>query len=358
MKIAILTLAPATNYGGILQAWALRSVLTEMGHTATVVSLRLRPSVALRYGVGNFLIRHHLHPTKRYYVASRSEALRTTAELRRFIAEQIAPAAPYSPSGLQKADYDAFVIGSDQVWSPEYTRPYGVANFFGDFLPEGDSRPVVAYAASMGSNKWRFTDEESAHIKSLLGRFKALSVRERGLTEVLHSRCGAEGCWVADPVMVIGRERLLQLADCERGSEGTFAYILDPDEAKQRIIEQVSAGQKVTTMTSPRPHEVLPAVEEWIAAFARAERVVTDSFHGVVMSLVMGKEFVAVGNAERGMARFTSLMEAFGVERRLIDEHCADVAALFDEPIDWQKVESSMMTLRENSLDFLAKSFE
>ena len=63
MRVAILTLAPATNYGGILQAWALRTLLSEMGHEGTVVSLRLRPSVALRYGVGNFLIRHHLHPT-------------------------------------------------------------------------------------------------------------------------------------------------------------------------------------------------------------------------------------------------------------------------------------------------------
>lgn len=358
MKIAILTLAPATNYGGILQAWALRDRLTSMGHDATVVSLRLRPAIALRYGIGNLLIRHHLHPTKHYYIPSKSEQQRTTAELRRFIEAEISPATPYTPDALRRADYEAFMIGSDQVWSPEYTRPYGVANFFGGFLAADDPRPLIVYAASMGSDKWRFTAAESEDIESLLGRFKALSVREQGVVEVLRERCGAESRWVADPVILAGRERLLQLAGCQLDNDGVFAYLLDPTEAKNAIVAQAANGQSVKKITSPQPHEVLPSVEEWVSSFARAERVVTDSFHGVVMSLVLGKEFVAVGNAARGMARFTSLMSAFGVEQRLIDESSTEVAHLFESPIDWAQVERSMEALRESSLDFLANSLD
>ena len=358
MRVAILTLAPATNYGGILQAWALRSLLADMGHEATVVSLRLRPAVALRYGVGNFLIRHHLHPTKRYYVPSHSEALHTTAELRRFIAEQVAPATPLSPKALQRAGYEAFVIGSDQVWNPDYTRPYGAENFFGDFLTENDSRPRIVYAASMGGDKWRFTPAESEKIGALLSRCSAVSVREQGVCKVLGERFGVASEWVADPVMVIGRHRLLQVAGCALSEEHTFAYLLDPTEAKTAIIQRVANSGKVKKITSPKPHEVIPSVEEWVAGFAGARRVVTDSFHGVVMSLVLGKEFVAVGNAARGMARFTSLMSAFGVGERLIDEQCTDATALFSKPIDWQGVEKTMTVLRSHSTEFLTKSFE
>ncbi len=358
MRVAILTLAPATNYGGILQAWALRSLLADMGHEATVVSLRLRPAVALRYGVGNFLIRHHLHPTKRYYVPSRREELHTTAELRRFIAEQVVPSEPLSPRALQRADYEVFVIGSDQVWNPDYTRPYGAENYFGDFLSESDSRPCIVYAASMGGDKWRFTPAESERIGALLSRCSAVSVREQGVCKVLGERFGVASEWVADPVMVIGRQRLLQVAGCALSEEHTFAYLLDPTEAKNAIVQQVAQGDSVKIITSPKPHEVIPSVEEWVAGFAGARRVVTDSFHGVVMSLVMGKEFVAVGNAARGMARFTSLISAFGVGERLIDEQCADAVALFDSPIDWQGVEEAMVALRSRSTEFLAKSFE
>ena len=357
MRVAILTLAPATNYGGILQAWALRTLLSEMGHEATVVSLRLRPSVALRYGVGNFLIRHHLHPTKHYYVPSPKEALRTTAELRRFIASEVAPAKPYSPKGLRVAEFDAYIIGSDQVWSPEYTRPYGAENFFGDFLSADDPRPIVVYAASMGSDKWRFSPAESERIGALLGRCKAVSVREQGVSALLRERYAIASEWVADPVVLAGRDRLLKVADCQLGSKGVFAYLLDPTEAKNAIVQQVAEGKNVKKITSPQPHQILPSVEEWIAGFAGAERVVTDSFHGVVMSLVMGKEFVAVGNAARGMARFTSLMSAFGVEERLIDESNTEAAALFARPIDWRQVEEQMEALRGRSLNFLRQIF-
>ena len=65
-----------------------------------------------------------------------------------------------------------------------------------------------------------------------------------------------------------------------------------------------------------------------------------------------------MGNAARGMARFTSLMSAFGVGERLIDEQCVDAATLFSKPIDWQGVEKTMTALCSHSTEFLAKSFE
>lgn len=37
MRIAILTLPLHTNYGGILQAYALQTVLTRMGHQVEVL---------------------------------------------------------------------------------------------------------------------------------------------------------------------------------------------------------------------------------------------------------------------------------------------------------------------------------
>ena len=64
MRVAILTLAPATNYGGILQAWALRSLLADMGHEATVVSLRLRPA-GHRHEPGDDHRRHEQVPVLR-----------------------------------------------------------------------------------------------------------------------------------------------------------------------------------------------------------------------------------------------------------------------------------------------------
>ena len=50
MKIGILTLPLHTNYGGILQAWALQTVLERMGHEVSVIGRKrqLHPSFAFR----------------------------------------------------------------------------------------------------------------------------------------------------------------------------------------------------------------------------------------------------------------------------------------------------------------------
>jgi exopolysaccharide biosynthesis predicted pyruvyltransferase EpsI len=63
---------------------------------------------------------------------------------------------------------------------------------------------------------------------------------------------------------------------------------------------------------------VQPPVEQWLRAFLDAEFVVTDSFHACVFSIIFGKPFIAVGNAQRGNARFNSLLKMFGLEHHLI----------------------------------------
>ena len=75
-----------------------------------------------------------------------------------------------------------------------------------------------------------------------------------------------------------------------------------------------------------------PSVEFWLQQFEDAEFVVTDSFHACVFSIIFGKEFIAYGNKNRGLSRFTSLLRMFGLEDRLI--------LSFDEYIDKEIVSS------------------
>ncbi|WP_207100516.1 Coenzyme F420 hydrogenase/dehydrogenase, beta subunit C-terminal domain [Paracoccus shandongensis] len=95
------------------------------------------------------------------------------------------------------------------------------------------------------------------------------------------------------------------------------------------------------------------SVEGWLAAFRNADYVVTDSFHGVAFFLIFNRLFVAYGNAERGLARFRSLLRAVGLEDRLIViSEGADAEALM-QPIDWPAVNRRLDALRSRSLQFL-----
>ncbi len=64
----------------------------------------------------------------------------------------------------------------------------------------------------------------------------------------------------------------------------------------------------------------MPAVQDWLASFANAKFVVTDSFHGMVFSIVFGKPFLAIANKQRGAARFESLLSKLGGLNHLIYE--------------------------------------
>ncbi|MCS3161253.1 polysaccharide pyruvyl transferase family protein [Bacteroides faecis] len=79
---------------------------------------------------------------------------------------------------------------------------------------------------------------------------------------------------------------------------------------------------------------VFPGVTTWLRAFMDADMVIVDSFHGMVFSIIFNKPFWVIGNANRGMSRFTSLLKVFHLEDRLLDmEHLDGVD--FSKPINW-----------------------
>lgn len=63
-----------------------------------------------------------------------------------------------------------------------------------------------------------------------------------------------------------------------------------------------------------------PSIQEWLASFAQANFVVTDSFHGTVFSIIFNKPFVVLPNKGRGVARFESLLKDISLENRIFSD--------------------------------------
>jgi exopolysaccharide biosynthesis predicted pyruvyltransferase EpsI len=101
---------------------------------------------------------------------------------------------------------------------------------------------------------------------------------------------------------------------------------------------------------------VVPPVEGWIKGFYDAEFVVTDSFHGVIFSIIFNKPFIAIGNEERGISRFTSILKQFDLEHRLIIGYDQLNNDLILENIDFDVINSKLKDLKAKSLLFLKKN--
>ena len=89
-----------------------------------------------------------------------------------------------------------------------------------------------------------------------------------------------------------------------------------------------------------------PPVEQWLKGFIDAKLVVTDSFHACVFAIIFNKPFICIGNNKRGMARFQSLLDLFGLQQCLIN-----IEQLYEIPnINWEKINLKLEKLRKYSL--------
>ena len=261
------------------------------------------------------------------------------------------------------------MVGSDQVWRiiyfPGLWLGQQIENAYLDFAKKWNIKRI-AYAASFGTDNWEYNEEQTVKCGRLLKTFDAVSSRETNGVKLCKSKFGVDAQHVLDPTMLLNMEDYTSLfiKDNTPKSNGTLLnYVLDESEEINSLINKVATEKHLVSFAVNNPFEndesktlqqrIKPSVETWLRGFYDAEFVITDSFHACVFSILFKKQFVVVGNKERGMARFESLLNMFGLENRLVDE-TVDVNSL--QSIDYDKVYDLYRKLKEKSLMFLLDS--
>ena len=137
-----------------------------------------------------------------------------------------------------------------------------------------------------------------------------------------------------------------------------FYYVLDESREKTEILKCISEELSIEIKTiSPNSgnrnpeKRVLPSVEEWLAMFAKADFVLTDSYHGMLFSIIFHKPFYVIGNKKRGMARFDSLLETLKICDRLIYKNKINLSRL--KQIQWQHLNTLINDCRQDSIKIL-----
>lgn len=346
-KIAILTQPLGPNYGGILQAFALQHVLREMGHQPITIDRRgklspLRATASLAKG-GLLWMAGRQRRIRRWPSPMESEII--CRHTNRFVSEHITRSVPIKTTDqlrhyAEQESFDAFVVGSDQVWRKAYSPC--MPNYFLDFLPEDSQAKRIAYATSFGINKWEFTEAETQLYSRLAKRFDLISVREDSAVGLCREHLGVEATHVLDPTMLVDRSVYEELAMSRYAhpSKGDlFCYILDRTPEKSRLVRETAEERGLIPFEIlPREYRnlppgadlsmvVMPPVEQWLRSFMDAKFVITDSFHGTVFSILFEKPCTVIQNSSRGNDRFQSLLKMF-VER---GQQSAGIANIFPD---------------------------
>ena len=370
MQIAILTQPLRSNYGGILQAFALQQTLINLGHQVTTVNRqpdqgsRIRITFRTLKNLTRQLI--SLNKLKKFNEAENKIIFKNTTE---FIENNISLSPLISSTKelknyFSENSYEAVIVGSDQTWRPKYSP--NILNYYLDFL-EDEKIKRIAYASSFGVDEWEYTPEQTLKCKELIKNFNGISVREASGVELCNAHLNAYASIMPDPTLLLDKNDYIKKLNIntDKNTEGVFVYILDPNTEKQKIITEITSTlnqkefrcqpNKIPELLNSRnlSDYIYPKVEDWVKSFLEAEFIVTDSFHGCVFSLIFNKKFLVIGNKKRGAARFTSLLNNFDLKNRMIENIEELPKDIIRSEINWDQVNHIIKNNQTQAIKFL-----
>lgn len=339
MKIAILTLPLHTNYGGILQAYALQEYLKQQGHSPEVILLQLysRPTYRILLSLLKSFILTVLGKGNERRVLKELEGRCHQRYVSKNIDKFIRKHIHFSPSvqsietlqKLAKHRYDAFIVGSDQVWRRKYMTSLPVEYFFLDFVPENIIK--IAFSASFGTDKVEYDLSEIDKCGQAYSKLNFISVREMSgislIRKLMWQNTNTKCEHILDPTFLFSKDfyiRKFNLKKTNTNNLELFSYILEELVDKDLLFNHLPSEYKITNIESSDTYfkdsqsEVLLSPQAWLETIYGSSAIITDSFHCCVFAIIFQLPFLAVLNSVRGNSRLESLLKTFKIENRIV----------------------------------------
>lgn len=355
-NIAILTLGLKHNYGGILQASALYNFLKKEGYNPILLrkypiqkgwkSFVIRVLERLPFqNIKGFRISHIKYNSNicffDYYMANQTEVMTYKSQINFF---------------LNTNEIEAIIVGSDQVWRYTYINDTEYDTYFLNFKLNKKIKKI-SYAASFGVELWE-APHEKQNIKNYLSDFDAVSVRESSGQEICKNDFDKHDvALVLDPTLLIDQSFYLDMIkDRVQEKFDCITYILDDSAEKNELLNKFHSKYQHKNISNLLTKSSTLSVQDWVASFKATNFVITDSFHGMVFSILFNKQFVVLLNNNRGKDRFFSLCRLLGLEDRLFDP--TQEVVLNIKTINYSEVNEKLAKLRINSKKFLLDALE
>lgn len=338
-KIATITFHWATNYGAVLQSYALQKVIGLLGYDTEIIDyVPTRVSLLQKLQkIYNF----------DFSFFKRERKIKTFRKNELNISKK----RYGNNKSLFYCDgrYDAIIAGSDQIWNPSFTLTAEGKPTLSYYLNFSNKTKRLSYAASFGTTK--LSDDMKKVILPELQKFSALSVREKTGRDMLGIE-NINSTVVLDPTLLLDKsdyEILCQKAEKTLGNK-VFCYTLENGECEIDEIYKFVQNEFGDTAINSSVY----GIYEWLKNIQSSQFVVTNSFHGTVFAILFHKPFVSVKIKGSGMNdRLYTLLNDIGLSEHFC-ENIDDAKKIIFDTINWDKVDAKLAELRQNSIDFLS----
>lgn len=359
MKIGLITIYSVPNYGSVLQAYATQKILELKGHECVII----------RYDYYRDQMRnsHNYKSILKTIVLDYLPHLKTF-KLREFRDKFFHFSKPYkSLKDLNRNDwsgYDAFIVGSDQVWNTKYLK--GNPAFLLSFVPEG--KPRFSLSSSFALKQ--LPDEYVDIYKHELSKFNGLSVREENGVYIINQQLqiNSKVKVTLDPTLLLNREQWAELTPKKTKIKTPYilvylwSYAFEPRPYFERVVEQFQqeTGYEVRVLEGHRHLNDLKvpfidnnrsSIKEFIQLFANSSLVVTSSFHGTAFAVNFGKPLISIVPDGNSDDRQLSLLKALDLNNCIVrvGDDINSLNPYYDSDIE----QNALSKLRDESLNWI-----
>lgn len=382
-KIGVCACYNTKNYGSMLQSLATGEMLEKLGYPYEFIRYTRKPTVGL---ILKSLDRIPEMIKGKRLNAERQRALSKYPEVASGIKRRnacfdsfmnqtftnMSPAYDTLKQLTQAAkEYDAVMVGSDQLWRPE-----GYSTGFYNLMFVPDEVPKIAYATSFGVSQ--IPEKKKKIAKTFLNRIDHISVRELRASEMIKELIGRDVPTVVDPTLLFTGEEWKKIIPSKTivDEKYIFCYLLGSNPQHRTWVEELKkqTGYKIVTIPhldefvesdiafgDHQLYDVGPA--EFVNLIRNAEYVCTDSFHGTVFSILNHKQFVtfnrfAEGSRNSRNSRIESLLSQTGLEKRRMIRKEQNIVNLVLAELDYEGVDAKLNQMRSRSVDYLRGALE
>lgn len=349
MKVGILNVQWLNNMGSVLLAYAVQKKLDKMGIENEIINF-----MPYEYNDNGEI--PSVHPEEK---ASSAKKIKNYTEFRK---NHLRLSKDYiGISNVDELDYDAYVLGSDTVWTPLRIHDIEAYMYYFEFCKDKSAKKI-SWAASIGSESKQDLDMMAPILNERLKNFNHISVRERESVDFVQSLTDKKVFHAIDPVLMLDKDdydEISQDSNIESGSY-IYSYLFDNVEGAYKTINMLSAHAKLPVVANVKESNRIDNLlldseddgpSEIIEKIFNADYIITDSFHIMIFAILCKKPFIAYSRVNSGI-RLRNMLEDLGLASKFLQNNQVGFEEILKE-IDYDSVYERIAEWRNSTMKFL-----
>jgi hypothetical protein len=375
MKIGILTFHFSNNYGALFQAYGLRNYLKELGHDVEFINYQpeyleeggeIKLSNLFSKATLKIVYLKLVNIKEKYFGNKQKE--KYFEEFKKDFLGIDESKIYKSKNELENANlfYDLLITGSDQVWNP--SEQYGIDTvYFLDFKTSNTNVKKISYAPSFGKDN--IDEKYKDEISKLVSKLDSISIREISGQNIIENMTTIKPTLVPDPTVLVSNYYNVMNPYHTNSKDYIFCYYLRSRETVGDVAEYMANKENLEIYSPHNPHRrwkeigttVHPGPREWLYLLNNSKFVITNSFHGTMLSILLNKPFIVVGIGSGEKSKYNeramNILKQCGLDNRFIDKFDKNkVDKLKNEEINWIEVNKKMNNLKNEGINYLINS--